>query len=89
MLVDFSLTQCYTVVTQKEKYMARVQTPTATYRVEFTEYERGWGQKHWDTEYYDNEAEARQRAIDYNKEHNTATSAPDWYVRADYAGQVK
>ena len=70
--------------------MARIAKPNVVaFRVELTEYERGWGQKHWDTVYFDNEAEARQYAIDYNKEHNTATSAPDWYVRADYAGQVK
>ena len=69
--------------------MARIAKPNVTaYRVEFTEYERGWGSKPWDTEYYDNEAEARQRAIDYNREHNNQASAPDWYVRADYAGPV-
>jgi len=35
------------------------------------------------------EAEARQAAIDYNTKHNTAASAPDWYVRADYEGPVR
>jgi hypothetical protein len=70
--------------------MARIAKPNVTaFRVEFTEYERGWGSKPWDTEYYDNEEEARERAIAYNKEHNTKDSAPDWYVRADYAGPVR
>lgn len=69
--------------------MARVSQPVATYRVEFIECERGWGQKHWSTEYYDNEAEARQRAIDYNQEHNNLDSAPDWYVRAEYQGRSR
>ena len=69
--------------------MARVNAPTSNlYKVVFTEYERGWGQKHWDTEYYDNEAEARQYAIDYNKKHNNVDYVPDWYVRAEYAGPV-
>ena len=69
--------------------MARVNAPSTTlFKVVFTEYERGWGQKHWDTEYYDNEAEARKRAIDYNLENNNKDSVPDWYVRADYAGPV-
>jgi len=67
--------------------MARIEVKTA-YCVKFTEYERGWGQKHLSTEYYDNEAEARQRAIDYNKKHNNLDYAPDWYVRADYVGRV-
>lgn len=70
--------------------MARIEKPQGdVFKVEFTEYERGWGSKHWDTEYYDNEAEARQRAIDYNKQHNNLDSAPDWYVCADYAGKVR
>jgi hypothetical protein len=68
--------------------MARVNKPTGVYQVVFTEYERGWGQKHWDTEYYDNEQEARQRAIDYNLKHNNKDYAPDWYVRAEYRGSV-
>ncbi len=69
--------------------MAKIEKPQGdVFKVEFTECERGWGSKHWDTEYYDNEAEARQRAIDYNKQHNNLDSAPDWYVRANYAGKV-
>ena len=69
--------------------MARIEKPVVqAFKVVLTEYERGWGQKHWDTWYFDNEAEARQAAIDYNKKHNNLPSAPDWYVRADYAGSV-
>lgn len=31
--------------------MARVNAPTSNlFKVVFTEYERGWGQKHWDTD---------------------------------------
>ena len=66
--------------------MAQIEKPTTVYRVVLTEYERGWGSKPWDTLYFDNEPEARKYAADYNTEHNTATSAPDWYVVAAYAG---
>lgn len=70
--------------------MARIQKPTTqVFVVEFTEYERGWGSKPWNTEYYDNEQEARQRAIDYNLEHNNKDYVPDWYVRADYRGLMR
>ncbi len=69
--------------------MARVTLDRALFKVVFTEYERGWGQKHWNTEYYDNEAEARKRAIDYNLENNNKDYVPDWYVRADYEGPVR
>ena len=69
--------------------MAKVSPNQALFKVEFTEYERGWGQKHLDTEYYDNEAEARQRAQDYNREHNNKSYVPDWYVRAEYMGPVR
>ena len=70
--------------------MAQIKKPTVrAFKVQLTEYERGWGQKPWDTLYFDNEAEARQYAIDYNLKHNNLPSAPDWYVRAEYAGAVR
>ena len=70
--------------------MAQIKKPNIqAFRVELTEHERGWGSKPWDTWYFDNEPEAKQAAIDYNREHNTAASAPDWYVVAEYRGQVK
>ena len=69
--------------------MPRIAKPSVVaYKVELTEYDRFSGRKPWDTWYFDNEPEARQAAIDYNLKHNTASSAPDWYVRADYAGPV-
>lgn len=70
--------------------MPRISNPiVVAFKVELTEYERGWGQKHWDTWYFDNESEARQAAIGYNTKHNNLKEAPDWYVRADYVGPVK
>ena len=68
--------------------MPRVELTTA-FRVDIIESERGWGQKLDETIYFDNEAEARQYAIDYNNKYNTAAVAPDWYMRADYVGQVR
>jgi hypothetical protein len=69
--------------------MAQIQKPNVTaFKVQLTEYERGWGQRPWETIYFDNEEEARRFAEDYNRKHNTQSSAPDWYVRADYAGKV-
>lgn len=66
----------------------RVELNKALFKVIFTEYDRFSGRKHWDTEYYDNEEEARNRAISYNKEHNNKDYVPEWYVRADYEGSV-
>ena len=68
--------------------MARITVPSA-FRVDIIESERGWGQKLDETIYFDNEAEARQYAIDYNNKYNTATEVPDWYMRADYVGKVQ
>jgi hypothetical protein len=68
--------------------MPRVNFSQSVYKVTLTEYERGWGSKPWDPIYFDNEEEARQYAINYNKEHNNLDHVPDWYVRADYAGKV-
>ena len=70
--------------------MPRIEKPNVqAFKVQLTEYERGWGSKPWDTVYFDNEAEARQYAIDYNLKHNNLSEALDWYVRADYAGPVR
>jgi hypothetical protein len=67
--------------------MAQISIPQA-YRVDLTEYERGWGSKPFDTVYFDNEQEARKYAEDYNLRHNNQDTVPDWYVRADYRGRV-
>ena len=69
--------------------MPQVKKPTTVYKVVLTEYERGWGQRHWDTIYFDNAREARVYAENYNIKHNSEHSAPDWYVRADYVGPVE
>ena len=71
--------------------MSRVNKPKVLdnlYKVTFTEYERGWGQRPAGEEYFDNEAEARQYAIDYNCKNNNKTEVPDWYIKASYAGRV-
>jgi hypothetical protein len=67
--------------------MPRVELKTA-YRVDMIESERGWGQKLDESIYFDNEAEARQYAIDYNLKHNNLDYVPDWYIRAEYRGKV-
>jgi len=69
--------------------MAEVKLNKVLFKVVLTEYERGWGQKNWDTKYFDNEAEARKWALDYNLEHNNKDFVPDWYVRANYEGPVR
>lgn len=68
--------------------MAEVKNPKALFKVELTEYERGWGQKPWEDKFFDNETEARKWADDYNNEHNNKSEVPDWYVMARYVGRV-
>jgi hypothetical protein len=67
--------------------MPRVELKTA-YRVDIIESERGWGQKIDETIYFDNEAEARTYAINYNNKYNNLDYVPDWYMRAEYVGKV-
>jgi len=86
-MVDTFFKIAYTVVTQKEKYMAQVKFNTV-YQVDIIESERGWGSKVDETLYFDNQAEAVKYAEDYNKKYNTATEVPDWYMYARYAGKV-
>lgn len=68
--------------------MAQVKLNQALFKVQLTEHDRFSGRKPWDTIYFDNEAEAKQYAIDYNNKHNNLDYVPEWYVRADYAGKV-
>lgn len=68
--------------------MARIAKIPTAYRVDMIESERGWGQKLDETIYFDNEAEARKFAIDYNLKHNNLDYVPDWYIRAEYVGKV-
>lgn len=51
------------------------------YRVTFTEYERGWGQRR-EYGYYATK-EAAEKAIKHCNSQNTAQSAPDWYMIAE------
>jgi hypothetical protein len=57
--------------------MAEVKLTQKVYRVQLTEYDRFSGRKPWDTKYFDNEAEARQWAIDYNTKHNNLDHVPE------------
>ena len=65
--------------------MARIERPVG-YRVDIIESERGWGSKVDEVLYFDNEAEAREYVRTFNAR-NTAATAPDWYMRADYCGR--
>ena len=66
--------------------MPQIKPPKA-FRVDIMEYERGWGSRLDESIYFDNEDEAKKYAFDYNKKYNTAPSAPDWYMVAQYVGR--
>jgi hypothetical protein len=66
--------------------MARINKPIA-YRVDVIERERGWGSKIDDTLYFDNETEAKEYCRQFNAR-NTAHTAPEWYMVAEYRGMV-
>ncbi len=66
--------------------MAQIDRPIA-YRVDIVEHERGWGSKIDETLYFDNEDQARFYAETFNTR-NTAKTAPDWYMVAEYRGRL-
>ena len=53
---------------------------TYKYRIRVMESERGWGQDYWNED-FDTPEEAKARIKEINSR-NTATTAPDWYMRA-------
>lgn len=57
------------------------------YKVVITEHERGWGSKVDEVKYFDSEQSARDFVKQYNSK-NTAPTAPDWYMLAEYYGKV-
>lgn len=63
--------------------MAKINTETGVYVVIVREYERDWGNKEIDRQYYTTEDEAKLACHEVNK-HNTADEAPDYYIVADY-----
>jgi hypothetical protein len=66
--------------------MAQINKPIA-YRVDLVEHERGWGSKLDESLYFDNEDEARNYVQTFNTR-NTARTAPEWYMVAEYRGMV-
>ncbi len=52
------------------------------YRVDDIESERGWGQKVDESHYFRTEQEAKDYVTKFNSR-NTATTVPDWYMRAE------
>lgn len=56
------------------------------YKVIFTEYERGWGQRD-EVSYYDSYDEAMKEVQACNSD-NTETIVPDWYMTARFVGVV-
>jgi hypothetical protein len=68
--------------------MPRIAKPVDAYKVTIIESERGWGQKIDETIYFDNAAEAKAFAQEYNDKHNPPGPAPDWYMMAVYEGKV-
>lgn len=62
--------------------MARVNR---SYQVDIMEYERGWGSRLDESIYFDNEDEALKYVERFNSA-NTAPTAPDWYMVAEYRG---
>jgi hypothetical protein len=69
--------------------MPRIEKPANAFRVDIIESERGWGSKIDESIYFDNEAEARQYADDYNRKYNNLDYVPDWYMRAEYVGAAR
>lgn len=55
------------------------------YRVNLTEYEKGWGSKVFDTLYFKKEENALSYIKEYNSKNNLKMT-PDYYTKAEYIG---
>lgn len=52
-------------------------------QVNLVESERGWGQKVFDEEYFDTDAEANRFIADYNRNSMGQNTVPDYYTYAE------
>lgn len=56
--------------------------------VEISEYERGWGSRLDEIQYFKTLKEARDFCDKFNNR-NTEENAPDWYMVAEYVGKKR
>lgn len=70
--------------------MAQVELKQKLFKVTLTEYDR-WshGPEVLETLYFDNETEAKEYAVNYNRTNNNKDYVPDCYIRADYKGIIR
>lgn len=62
----------------------KINFKTGVWKVYFTEYERGWGQKKFkEDEFYSTEDEAKAVVAKFNAG-NDKDYVPDWYAVAEY-----
>ena len=54
--------------------------------IQCTEYERGWGSRNEGYMAFMSETAAKKFCSDYDAQHNTASTAPDWYMKWSYDG---
>jgi hypothetical protein len=66
--------------------VAKINKPIA-YRVDLVEHDRFLGSKLDESLYFDNEEEARNYVQSFNTR-NTARTAPEWYMVAEYRVMV-
>ena len=59
------------------------QVEFSRHKVTLYEFELGWGSRVDDTLYFETEDEARNYVKNFNSK-NTASTAPDWYMVAEY-----
>lgn len=62
--------------------------PVYRWRVDIIESERGMGQKIDDVKFFDDEKEALDFVVEYNKDNNLSY-VPDWYMRANSPVKVR
>ena len=55
------------------------------YKVNLTEYDKGWGSKVFDTLYFKKEENALSYIKEYNYKNDLSTT-PDYYTKAEYIG---
>lgn len=58
------------------------------YQVNMVESEAGWGSRIDEKKYFDEDQQAKDFVREYNQQYNNQSTVPDWYLKAEYVGEV-
>lgn len=71
-----------------DSYFEDNPTREVVFVVSLLEYEKGYGQRHLTSYFFEYPERAKDYCNKYNKEYNFSDPTPSWYIKAEYDGPM-